>query len=48
METAWILILLAIFMFLGLRERTHRGSTHLTVLVLTGVTLGLLFFRLGR
>jgi hypothetical protein len=47
-ETAWIVILLAVFMFLGLHERTHRGSTHLTVLVVAGVTLGLLFLRLGR
>jgi hypothetical protein len=47
-ETAWIVILLAVFMFLGLRRRTHRGSTHLTVLVVTGITLALLFVRLGR
>lgn len=48
METAWIVGLLAVFMFLGLRDRTHRGSTHLTVLVVAGVTLGFLFVRLGR
>jgi hypothetical protein len=47
-ELGWIVILLAVFMFLGLRDRTHRGSTHLTVLVVVGLTLGLLFVRLGR
>jgi hypothetical protein len=48
LELAWIVILLAVFMFLGLRDRTHRGSTHLTLLVVVGLTLGLLFVRLGR
>jgi hypothetical protein len=48
LELAWIVILLAVFMFLGLRDRTHGGSTHLTVLVVVGLTLGLLFVRLGR
>jgi hypothetical protein len=41
--------LVAVFMFLGLRDRTARGSTHFTVLVVTCVTLGVVFlFRLGK
>jgi hypothetical protein len=47
-ELGWIVFLLAVFIYLGLRDRTHRGSTHLTVLVVVGLTLGLLFVRLGR
>lgn len=41
-------ILVAVFMFLGLRDRTAGGSTHLTVLVVTCITLAVVFVRLGR
>jgi hypothetical protein len=41
-------VLVAAFMFLGLRDRTHGGSTHLTALVLVVVTLTVVFFGLGR
>ena len=40
--------LLLVFMYLGLRDRIWGGSTHLTVLVVTCVTLGLVFLRLGH
>jgi hypothetical protein len=40
--------LFAAFMFLGLRERTHRGSTHLTIVVISGLVLGYAYFGLGR
>ena len=41
-------ILVAVFMFLGLRDRTTGGSSHLTVLVVTCITLAVVFLRLGR
>jgi hypothetical protein len=41
-------VLVAAFMFLGLRDRTHGGSTHLTALVFVVVTLTVVFFGLGR
>ena len=41
-------ILVAVFMFLGLRDRTTGGSTHLTVLVVSAVTLAIVFVRLGH
>ncbi len=41
-------ILVAVFMFLGLRDRTTGGSTHLTVLVVSVVTLAIVFVRLGH
>lgn len=44
----WIVLLLGVFMFLGLRDRTHGGSTHLTVLVVTCATLAVVFLGLGR
>jgi hypothetical protein len=44
----WILFLLAVFAFLGLRDRVWRGSTHLTLLVVTCITLAVVFVRLGR
>lgn len=44
----WMAVLVAAFMFLGLRDRTHGGSTHLTALVLVVVTLTVVFFGLGR
>jgi hypothetical protein len=49
MDMAWMVALLAVFVYLGLRDRIWGGSTHLTVIVVTGVALSyLLFFRLGR
>lgn len=45
----WIAVLVAAFLFLGLRDRTHGGSTHVTILVVTALTLGFVFFfRLGQ
>ena len=45
----WMAFLVAVFMFLGLRDRTHGGSTHVTILVVTCVTLlVVLIFRLGK
>jgi len=45
----WVTLLLAVFLFLGLRDRTHGGSTHVTILVVTCLTLGAVFlFRLGH
>jgi hypothetical protein len=40
--------LLLVFMYLGLRDRIWGGSTHLTVLVVACLTLGLVFLRLGH
>jgi hypothetical protein len=48
MDLAWLVILMAVFMFLGLRDRTHGGSTHLTVIVVSCITLAIVFLRLGR
>jgi heme/copper-type cytochrome/quinol oxidase subunit 4 len=45
---AWMAVLVAAFMFLGLRDRTHGGSTHLATLVVVVVTLTVVFFGLGR
>ena len=44
----WMAALLLLFMYLGLRDRIWGGSTHLTVLVVTCITLGLVFLRLGH
>jgi|GraSoiStandDraft_59_1057299.scaffolds.fasta_scaffold1276078_1 hypothetical protein len=44
----WMAFLVVVFMLLGLRDRTWRGSTHLTVLVVACITLGVVFLRLGR
>jgi hypothetical protein len=44
----WMTLLVAAFMFLGLRDRTHGGSTHLTALVAVVVTLTVAFFTLGH
>ena len=41
-------LLLLAFMFLGLRDRVWRGSTHVTVLVITSLVLVVVFLRLGR
>lgn len=44
-----MVVLLAVSMYLGLRDRTHGGSTHVTILVVTCLTLGVVFlFRLGH
>jgi hypothetical protein len=43
-----MVFLLAVPMFLGLRDRIWRGSTHMTLFVITCITLGLVFLRLGR
>lgn len=40
--------LFAAFMVLGLRDRTHGGSTHLTIVVLSVLVLGYAYFGLGR
>lgn len=48
MDMAWLAILVAVSMFLGLRDRTTGGSTHLTILVVSCITLGIVFVRLGR
>jgi hypothetical protein len=48
MDMAWLAILVAVFMFLGLRDRTHGGSTHLTIIVVSCITLAVVFVRLGR
>ncbi len=45
---AWMAVLVAAFMFLGLRDRTSGGSTHLTALVVVVATLTVVFFGLGR
>jgi hypothetical protein len=44
----WMALLVAAFMFLGLRERTHGGSSHLTALVVVVITLTVVFAGLGR
>jgi hypothetical protein len=44
----WMAFLFAVFMFLGLRDRSHRGSTHLTILVVTTATLAYVFLGLGK
>jgi len=48
MDMAWLAILLVVFMFLGLRDRTSGGSTHLTIIVVSCITLGIVFVRLGH
>lgn len=40
----WIVALIAAYMFLGLRDRTSGGSTHVTALVVTSLVLGFVFF----
>lgn len=44
----WMAVLVAAFIFLGLRDRTHGGSTHLTSLVVVVVTLTVAFFSIGH
>jgi len=45
----WMAVLVGVSMFLGLRDRTHGGSTHVTILVVTCLTLAFVFaFRLGH
>jgi hypothetical protein len=45
----WIAVMVGAAIFLGLRDRTHGGSTHVTILVVTCLTLGFVFlFRLGH
>jgi hypothetical protein len=45
----WMAFLIGVAMFLGLRDRTHGGSTHVTILVVTSLTLAFVFaFRLGN
>jgi hypothetical protein len=45
----WMAVLVAVAMYLGLRDRTSGGSTHVTILVVTCATLTVaLFFRLGK
>lgn len=44
----WMAALFAAFLVLGLRERTHRGSTHLTIVVVSAAVLGYAFFGLGH
>jgi hypothetical protein len=39
----WMAVLVAAAMFLGLRDRTTGGSTHVTILVVTCVTLAVVF-----
>lgn len=39
----WMAVLVGVSMFLGLRDRTHGGSTHVTILVVTCVTLVVVF-----
>jgi hypothetical protein len=39
----WMAVLVAVAMFLGLRDRTSGGSTHVTLLVVTSVTLAVVF-----
>jgi hypothetical protein len=39
----WIAVLVAVAMFLGLRDRTTGGSTHVTILVVTCLTLAVVF-----
>lgn len=41
-------VLVAVFMYLGLRDRIWGGSTHLTVLVVTCITLGVVLVRLAH
>jgi len=45
---SWIAVLLAAFMFLGLRDRRFGGSTHLTALAVILVTLLVVFVGLGH
>ncbi len=45
---SWMALLVAAFMFLGLRDRTHRGSTHLSALVVIAIALTIAFSSLGR
>mgnify|MGYP001798357713 CR=1 FL=1 len=40
--------LFAAFMFLGLRDRTHRGSTHLTIVMISALVLGYAYLGLAR
>jgi hypothetical protein len=40
---AWVALLLAIFMVLGLRDRARADSTHLTVVVVTALVLAVVF-----
>jgi hypothetical protein len=44
----WVAFLLVVAAFLGLRDRVWKGSTHVTLLVVTCLTLAYAFLRLGR
>jgi heme/copper-type cytochrome/quinol oxidase subunit 4 len=45
---SWIAVLVAAFMFLGLRDRRFGGSTHLTALIVVLITLLVVYGGLGR
>ena len=42
---AWMAFLVSMFLVLGFRARTLRGSTHLTILLLIALTLGVVFMQ---
>jgi hypothetical protein len=45
----WIAVMVGVAMFLGIRDRPHGGSTHVTIMVVTCLTLAFVFlFRLGH
>jgi hypothetical protein len=39
-------VLVAVFLFLGLKERTSGGSTHLTIVVVSALTIAFTFITL--
>lgn len=42
---AWIMLLLVAYLVIALRARTYQGSTHLAILLVTAVTLGVVFLQ---
>jgi hypothetical protein len=44
---AWIGLLIALYLVLGLRDHTRADSTHLTILVVTIVVLAMVFVLPG-
>ena len=42
---AWVAFLIAAYIALGLRVRQLRGSTHVIIVVITAVTLGIVLTR---
>lgn len=42
---SWIAVLITAYILLGLRARQLRGSTHLIILGVTALTLGLVLLR---